>query len=74
MAITSQPFVRFTSFNFWVAALDVLYNRGLVADRFGRQSALSENTVGVSFASRCYKIPVISLVYLFYLIYLIWLV
>ncbi len=25
MTITSQPFVRFTSFNFWVTALDVLY-------------------------------------------------
>ncbi len=32
MAITSQPFVRFPA------------NRGLVADHFGRQSALSENT------------------------------
>ncbi len=26
MAITLQPFVRFTSFNFWVPALDVFYH------------------------------------------------
>ncbi len=26
MVITSQPFVRFTSFNYWVAALAVLYH------------------------------------------------
>ncbi len=42
MAITSQPFIRFTSFNFWVAALDVLYKGS--RPYFGRQSALPENT------------------------------
>ncbi len=26
MSITSQPFVRFTCFNFWLAALDLLYH------------------------------------------------
>ncbi len=26
MAITLQPFVRFTSFNFWLVALDLFYN------------------------------------------------
>ena len=31
MAITSQPFVRFTSFNFWVAALEVLYHSTPIA-------------------------------------------
>ncbi len=28
MAVTSQPFVRFTSFNFWLAALGALYQLG----------------------------------------------
>ena len=31
MAITLQPIVRFTSFNFWVTALDVLYHLTLTA-------------------------------------------
>ena len=30
MAITSQPFVRFTSFNFWLVGLDALYQFTLV--------------------------------------------
>ncbi len=32
MAITSQPFIRFTSFNFWLVALDSLYHFMQVAD------------------------------------------
>ena len=32
MAITSQPFILFTSFNFWLAGLDSLYNFVTVAD------------------------------------------
>ena len=28
MAITSQPFVRFTSFNFWLVGLRALYQLG----------------------------------------------
>ena len=30
MAITLQPFVRFTSFNFWLVGLDALYHVTLV--------------------------------------------
>ncbi len=32
MAITSQPFIRFTSFNFWLVALEFLYHSMKVAD------------------------------------------
>ncbi len=32
MAITSQPYIQFTSFNFWLVALDFLYHFLQVAD------------------------------------------
>ena len=41
MAITSQPFIRFTSFNFWLVDLRALYQLGHLPTTGGAMAPLA---------------------------------
>ncbi len=47
MAITSQPFVQFTSFNFWLVGPDALYHCSLVG--VAQTPSNRRNTAAASF-------------------------
>ncbi len=47
MAITSQPFVQFTSINFWLVGLDALYL--LILAAVAQTSSNRRNTAAASF-------------------------